>query len=401
LIRLPNHSSPAHRVRYVSDTESLSDVPPHERAGLGEVSARYAFRANDYYLSLIDWNDPADPIRRLIVPDAAELDDWGRLDPSNEAAHTVARGVQHKYTHTVLLLCNEVCGGYCRYCFRKRLFMDGNSEAARDLSEGVRYISEHPEVTNVLLTGGDPLLLATRRLAALLEALRAIPHVRIIRIGSKMPAFNPWRLLDDPDLLALLRKHSEPRRRIYLMAHFDHPRELTDPAVRAIDACINHGVICVNQCPLIRGVNDDPDVLSDLYRELSFIGCSPYYLFQGRPTAGNRPYQVPIVRGWDIFRETIRRGSGLARRPRFVMSHATGKIEIVGVDARYIYLRYHRSQNLAEQGRLLVYHRDDTAFWLDDLEPAARPSRDVVCLAESTTWGAALAENADETVAEL
>ena len=151
---------------------------------------------------------------------------------------TVTRGVQHKYTDTVLLLCSEVCGAYCRYCFRKRLFMDENDEVTTDVSEGLRYIADHPEVTNVLLTGGDPLLMSTRRLVEIFEALRAIPHVRIIRLGSKMPAFDPYRVLDDPKLQAAFRTYSTPQQRIYLMAHFDHPRELTDLAISGVDACI-------------------------------------------------------------------------------------------------------------------------------------------------------------------
>lgn len=114
------------RVRYVRDIDRLSQIPPQERAKLKKVAERYAFRANDYYLGLIDWSNPADPIRQLIIPREEELRDWGRLDASNECAVTVARGVQHKYRHTVLLLCNEVCGAYCRYCFRKRLFMVEN-----------------------------------------------------------------------------------------------------------------------------------------------------------------------------------------------------------------------------------------------------------------------------------
>lgn len=358
------------RIQYVNRIENVSGLPPEQREALREVTQRYVFRANDYYLGLIDWNDPNDPIRQLIIPRLEELHDWGRLDASDEAAVSVAPGVQHKYPHTVLLLCNEVCGAYCRYCFRKRLFMDENDEVTHDVSEGIRYIAANPAVTNVLLTGGDPLLMSTRRLREILAALRAIPHVRIIRIGSKMPAFNPWRILDDPDLQELFRTHSTPRKRIYLMAHFDHPRELTDPAVEGIDQFLRCGVVCVNQCPLIRGINDDPRVLSDLFRELSFIGCPPYYLFQGRPTAGNEPYAVPIVRGWEIFREALRIGSGLARRARYVMSHATGKVAIVGVDDRHIYLRYHRAKDPDLRGRFLVYERDDAALWLDELHPA-------------------------------
>lgn len=358
------------KVKYVRDIDSLTNIPPHEREKLKRVADKYVFRANDYYLSLINWEDPHDPIKQLIIPREEELLDWGKLDASNEASVTVARGVQHKYPHTVLLLCNEVCGAYCRYCFRKRLFMDENDEVANDVSEGIEYIRDHPQVTNVLLTGGDPLLMSTRRLVGIFDALRSIPHVRIIRIGSKMPAFDPWRVLGDESLLAAFRQYSTPRNRIYLMAHFDHPRELTDAAVEGIDACIRAGIICVNQCPLIKGINDDPQVLASMYRELSFIGCPPYYLFQGRPTAGNEPYEVPIVRGWNIFREALRIGSGLARRARFVMSHETGKIEILAVDDRHIYLRYHRAKEAANRGRFMIYKRNDEAYWLDQLIPA-------------------------------
>jgi len=358
------------RAKYVCSIDQLSNIPSHERDRLKRVAQRYAFRCTDYYLGLINWDDPHDPIRQLIIPREEELTDWGDLDASNEAGVTVDHGVQHKYPDTVLLLCNEVCGAYCRYCFRKRLFMNGNDEVTNDISAGLRYIEKHREVTNVLLTGGDPLLMSTRRLAEILDALRQIDHVRIIRIGSKLPAFDPWRVLDDAALQAVFRKASTPRRRVYLMAHFDHPRELTDAAIEGIACCIRNGVICVSQCPLVKGVNDDPDVLAKLYRKLSYIGCAPYYLFQGRPTAGNEPYEVPIVRGWEVFTEALSRGSGLIRRPRFVMSHASGKVEILAVDEERIYMRYHRAKDPADDGRFMIFKRDDDAFWLDQLTPA-------------------------------
>jgi len=357
-----------HKPRYVTALHRVAELTPDEREALARVADRYAFRANDYYLQLIDWSDPNDPIRQLIIPRAEELEGWGDLDASVESRVTVEPGVQHKYPDTVLFLCNSVCAGFCRYCFRKRLFMNGNEEVVKDPSGGGRYVAEHPEVTNVLLTGGDPLLLSTRRLAEIIEGLRAIPHVEIIRIGTKIPAFNPWRILDDPELLHLLGRNSTPHRRIYLMAHFDHPRELTQQAVAAIDSLLRAGVICVNQCPLVKGINDDPGVLSDLFRRLSWMGCPPYYVFQGRPTAGNQPYEVPIVRGWEIFQEALRSGSGLALRARFVMSHASGKVEITGVDRRHIYLRYHRAREAENRGRFMVCKRDDRAYWLDQLE---------------------------------
>lgn len=360
------------RAKYIRSIDQLRNIPPEERERLRRVAERYVFRANEYYLGLVNWDDPHDPIKQLIIPREEELTDWGTLDASNEAAVTVDHGVQHKYPDTVLLLCNEVCGAYCRYCFRKRLFMNDNDEVTNDISAGLRYIEKHREVTNVLLTGGDPLLMSTRRLSEILGALRRIDHVRIIRIGSKMPAFDPWRVLDDPALQAVFRKASTPRRRVYLMAHFDHPRELTDAAIEGIACCIRNGLICVNQCPLVKGINDDPDVLAKLFRKLSFIGCSPYYLFQGRPTAGNEPYEVSIVRGWEVFTEALSRGSGLIRRPRFVMSHESGKVEILAVDEERMYMRYHRPKNPADDGRIMIFKRDDDAFWLDHLTPAEK-----------------------------
>ncbi len=360
---------PKRRVKYIRSVDQVTNIPEAQREKLKKVAERYVFRSNDYYMGLINWDDPNDPIKQLVIPRAEELNDWGELDASKESLVTVQRGVQHKYPHTVLLLCNEVCGAYCRYCFRKRLFMDENDEVVLDVTEGIKYIADTPAVSNVLLTGGDPLLMSTARLTHIFEELRKIPHVRIIRLGSKMPAFDPWRILRDEELQAAFRKYSEPMRRIYLMAHFDHPRELTDAAVAGIDAFIRSGVICVNQCPMIFGINDNADTLSELYQKLAWMGCSPYYLFQGRPTAGNEPYAVPIVRGWLTFHDALRRGSGLARRPKFVMSHETGKIEILAVDGKHIYLRYHRAKDAENRGRFMIYKRDDEAFWLDDLEP--------------------------------
>lgn len=357
------------RAKYIRNLDQVDGISDDEKKRLAPVADKFVFRANDYYLGLIDWNDPEDPIRQLVIPRKEELKDWGNLDASNEESITVERGVQHKYTDTVLLLCNEICGAYCRYCFRKRLFMDENDEVTNDVSDGIRYITNHPEVNNVLLTGGDPLLMSTRRLVEIFAALDEIPHVRIVRLGSKIPAFDPFRILRDEKLHEAFRKYSSGLMRIYLMAHFDHPRELTEVAVDGLKSCMENGLVCVNQCPLIRGINDDPDVLTELYQRLSYVGVAPYYLFQGRPTAGNEPYEVPIVEGWQIFQQAIRQGSGLARRARFVMSHETGKIEILAVDDRFIYLRYHQAKNTKNMDRLITCHRNDDAYWFDQLEP--------------------------------
>ena len=357
----------APKVRYQTRVDQLQELSAAEVDALAPVAKKYAFRINDYYEGLIDWSDPDDPIRRLVIPDVREMSDYGKLDASDEGLVTVARGVQHKYTDTALLLCNEVCGAYCRYCFRKRLFMNGNDDASNDIGPGLEYIKAHPEITNVLLTGGDPLLMSTRRLREIINQVAEIGHVRIIRIGSKMPAFDPWRLRRDRELRSVLRAQ-QGKVAIYLMAHFDHPRELTGEALAELDAFQGCGVTCVNQCPLIRGINDDPDVLAQLWATLSYAGCPPYYLFQGRPTAGNEPYEVPIVEGWNIFQTALTRGSGLARRAKFAMSHATGKIEIMAVDAERIYLRYHQAKDPEDLGRFMTARRNDNAGWLDELQ---------------------------------
>jgi KamA family protein len=361
-------------VKYVRDLAQIKELKEEEREQLDAVARKYVFRANEYYLSLINWDDPNDPIRRLVVPQEGELEDWGELDASSEKSYTVAPGCQHKYPRVALLLVNEVCGAFCRFCFRKRLFMKGNDEVVNDMSPGIEYIRAHPQITNVLLTGGDPLLLSTRKLERIIEQVAAIPHVGIIRIGTKMPAFNPFRILDDPSLLDMIHRYSTPDRRLYMMLHFNHPRELTDEARAAIDQLIKAGAILCNQTPLLKGINDDPEVLGELLRHLSFVGVPPYYVFQCRPTVGNKPFEVPLTQGFSIFEQARSRVGGLAKRGRYVMSHKTGKIEMIAMDDDLIYMRYHRALNPEDESKLMIFRRDDSAYWFDDLVAAREAS---------------------------
>lgn len=365
----PPEKTEKKRAKYILTIDKLPGISEQEKEKLKLVAQKFAFRTNDYYVGLIDWSDPNDPIRRLVIPDERELKQWGILDASNEKAITVEKGVQHKYATTVLLLVNEVCGAYCRYCFRKRLFMNDNDEVTYDIEPGLEYIRNHPEVNNVLLTGGDPMILQTPKLEKIFVALREIPHVKIIRIGSKMPAFNPFRFINDPELMDLFRKYSQADKRIYMMCHYDHPRELTAESREAIRLLIDAGVICVNQNPIIRGISDDPDVMSELWNELSYMGVRQYYVFQGRPTEGNEPFEVPIVEAYFKVEKAKKKCSGLAKGLKFSMSHESGKIEIVGVDEKHIYLKYHRAKETKDEQRFMVCHRDDNAYWLDQLKP--------------------------------
>ena len=355
------------RVKYIIDLKFVDQLSQVEREQLSEVTEKFAFRTNDYYNSLINWDDPNDPIRRIVIPTREELEVWGKLDASNESKYTKVHGLEHKYPDTALLLVTDVCGIYCRFCFRKRLFMNDNDEVARDVSEGLEYIRNHPEVNNVLLTGGDPLILATKKLEKILTALADIPHVRIVRIGSKMTAVNPFRISEDKDLLDLFEWfNTKTGKKLYLMNHFNHPRELTKEAKEAVDLVHRTGTTQTNQTPILKGINDDPDVIKDLIEELSFMGVPPYYLFQCRPTAGNKAYSTKIEETIDIVERARARVSGLAARVRYVMSHETGKIEILGKTESLIFFRYHRAADPQNSGKFMVFRRNPEAHWFDD-----------------------------------
>ena len=365
-----NGQNKAKPIKYLTKLAQIPQLSEAERSDLEKVNEQFVFRTNDYYQSLIDWNDPDDPIRRIVMPDIQELDDWGQLDASNEEKYTKVKGLEHKYTSTALLLVNEVCAAYCRFCFRKRLFMDENDEVTKDISEGLEYIRKHKEITNVLLTGGDPMIMSTSKLEPIIKQIREIDHVKIIRIGTKIPAFNPHKIVNDPSLHEMIKTYSKDEKKIYIMAHFNHPRELTEIAVKGLNMLMQSGAIVVNQTPLIKGVNDDPDVLAELFNRLSFIGVPPYYVFLCRPTLGNEPFAIPVEDGYEIFEVARNKCSGLAKRARLVMSHETGKVEMVGMSDGQVFFKYNRSANVENDGKLLVFESNPDAYWFDDYEEA-------------------------------
>lgn len=357
--------------RYITDIRKIESIPEDKREKLRAITEKFVFRINDYYLSLIDWNDPEnDPIYRLIIPNERELDEYGKWDASDEHTNYVAQGCQHKYGTTALLLVSEVCGAYCRFCFRKRLFRNDVHETSMEVGKGVEYIANHPEINNVLLTGGDSLILATRKIRRILEMLREVPHVKIIRFGTKLPSFNPMRIYEDEELLQTLSQFSMPDKRLYVMAHFNHPRELTDEAYRAIEALQRAGVILVNQTPVLRGINHEPEVLAELLDKLSWAGVTPYYFFQNRPVAGNASFVLSFKEAYKVIEAAKARTSGLGKRIRYVMSHTSGKIEILGIDQGKIYLKYHQARNPDYYGHFMVLDCPDDATWFDDLPGA-------------------------------
>ncbi|HUU17566.1 MAG TPA: KamA family radical SAM protein [Sedimentisphaerales bacterium] len=360
------------QMKYLTRIEQLGQLSEQERTRLKKITETFPFRCNDYYLSLINWDDPEDPIRTIIIPKLHELEKWGRLDPSDEESYTIMPGLEHKYNSTALLLVSNVCEGICRYCFRKRVFINTQREYLRDPAAAIQYIREHKEITNVLLTGGDPLVLTTSKLENIIRQLRQIGHVEIIRIGTKIPAFNPYRIIEDPTLLEMIKKYSTKQKKIYVMSHFVHPRELTEVAVKSVNLLQEAGALLANQTPLIRGLNDDPRVMAELLARLSFIGAVPYYIFQCRPATGNKAYTVPIEEGYEILEQAKSLVSGLAKRARYVMSHATGKIEVLGKTKEFVYLKYHRAADDKDSGRFLIFKSNPNAYWFDDYDEVVR-----------------------------
>ena len=181
-----------------------------------------------------------------------------------------------------------------------------------------------------------------------------------------MPAYDPYRIINDPALLDAIREYSLGEKSIYIMAQFNHPRELTEVACRAVALLQDAGAVIMNQTPLIRGINDDPVVLSRLLGRLSFIGVNPYYVFQCRPTTGNRPFAVPVEESYRIFERARATCSGLSKQARFVMSHATGKIEVVGMTGEHIFFKYNQAADPNDLGRFMVYRGNPEAYWFDD-----------------------------------
>lgn len=358
--------SPMPNPKYISNIEQISQIPEEERQMLKTVTQQFAFRVNDYYLKLIDWNDPDDPIKKLIIPHTGELKEYGSWDASDEESNYAAPGCQHKYETTALLLVSDVCGAYCRYCFRKRLFRDGVNEASLEIEEGLEYVKNHQEINNVLLTGGDPFILATRRIRDILHRLKELEHIHIVRFGSKMPVFNPMRIYEDEELLDVLKEFSGGLRKIYVINHVDHPREMTPEALRCFQALHDAGVIMVNQTPILQGINDDPDVLSELLDRLSWAGVTPYYFFVNRPVIGNAEYALPLKDIYHLVEKAKAKTSGLGKRVRLVMSHSSGKIEILAIEEGKAYLKYHQSRD-GQYGKMMILPCPDHAAWFDDL----------------------------------
>ena len=351
----------------VSDLKKYTALSKTTEKQLEKIINIHPMRVTKYYFSLINWTDKKDPIRKMIIPSVDELNTIGSYDTSGEAESTKLEGMQHKDLQTVLLLSTNQCSAYCRFCFRKRIVGVSNKEILNNFDEAIKYISKNKGITNVLISGGDPLTLDTNILSLFLKKLSKIKHLKFIRIGSRIPVVLPSRIYSDKKLLAVLKKYSTINKRIYIVTHFNHPREITKESKKAIDSLINSNVIINNQTVLMKGVNDSPIILSDLMMKLTGIGVTPYYIFQCRPVSRvKHHFQLPLCKSQEIIRNTRKLLSGPAKRFKFIMSHETGKIEILGMDEKHIYFKYHQSRNPENVGLFFKRKISSTAGWLDD-----------------------------------
>ncbi len=290
----------------LTGAEELSrfvELSDGERAGLAASEGMFRVGLTPYYASLMDPKNPACPIRMQAIPSPRELDfaPAELRDPLGEDSHSPVPAIFHKYPDRCLLLAVDRCAIYCRHCNRRRLVGGDDPTTRSEIDEAIDYIARTPRIRDVLISGGDPLLLSTRRLDSILGRLRAIDHVEIIRVGTRVPVVLPQRI--DDELCQTLRKHQP----FFVNTHFNHPKELTPEAREACGRLVDHGVPVGNQAVLLRGINSSVRCIRQLMRELLKMRVRPYYLFQGDTVLGTDHLRTPVaeaerimdgMRGW-------------------------------------------------------------------------------------------------------
>lgn len=287
----------------------LLSLTEDERAGVDETAAIFRLGISPYYLSLIDAQHPFCPVRMQSIPVRAEARVRpGELrDPLGEDPKRPVEAIVHKYPDRVLFLALDTCSVYCRHCTRRRITHGGEAELSKtELAKGLEYVRAHPEVRDVLISGGDPFLLTDERLDELLSPLRAIKHVEMIRIGTRIPVCLPMRVTES--LAKLLRRHAP----LFVVTHFNHPKEITPEARRACELLVDHGVPVENQAVLMRRVNSDAKIITELSHECLKMRVRPYYLHQMDVAQGLEHLRTPISAGVKIIEQMRGWTTGLA-----------------------------------------------------------------------------------------
>ncbi len=308
------------RLTKLEDLERYMVLTPDERAGVLFAGQKLAMAITPYFFNLIDRNNPHCPIRLQMIPRAGEgvLHAEEMLDSLGEDEHSPVPGLVHRYPDRVLFLVTDRCASYCRYCTRSRLVSNAQDYNFHpEYEQGLRYIESHPEVRDVLLSGGDPLLLSDRKLDHLLGRLRAIKHVEFIRIGSRIPVFLPQRIT--PELCGILKKHGP----IWMSIHVNHPKEATAELRDACERLAFAGVPLGNQSVLLKGVNDDAEIMKSLVHRLLRMRVRPYYLYQMDLITGGAHFKVDVRKGLEIIEALRGHTTGYAV-PQYVIDAPGG-----------------------------------------------------------------------------
>jgi len=300
----------------ISDAKTLSekfDIPLDQ---MQKMEKHFAIKITPYYLSLIQ--EKGDPLYKQVVPDMRELEDSELFeDPLGEDQDSPVNNIVHRYPDRCLFLISPVCASYCRFCTRKRKVGDPSKINMRFIDEGIQYIRNHPEIRDVILSGGDPLLLPDDKIEYVLRNLRGIPHIQILRIGTRVPCFLPQRIT--PELVQMLKRYHP----LFMNVHFNHPDELTPVAVEALGRLADAGIPLGNQTVLLKDVNDDPEIMKKLMQKLLQARVRPYYIYQADMVFGTEHFRTRVEKGLEIIKALRGWTSGLAV-PHFVIDAPGG-----------------------------------------------------------------------------
>ncbi|MEI7958143.1 MAG: KamA family radical SAM protein [Verrucomicrobiota bacterium] len=286
------------RITSLAQLEALMELTPQERAGTILSGNKLALGITPHFFNLIDRQDPHCPIRRQVIPrfEETRISPSEMADPCGEDSHMPVPGLVHRYPDRVLFLVTDRCASYCRYCTRSRVVSGaGEQELHIDFEQAFRYLEAHTEVRDVLLSGGDPLLLSDDRLESILRRLRSIEHIEFVRIGSRIPIFLPQRVT--PELCQMLQRYHP----LWMSVHVNHPRELTVEVRDALGRLADHGIPLGNQSVLLSGVNDSVETMTELVQKLLRCRVRPYYLYQLDLILGSSHLQVPVSKGIEII----------------------------------------------------------------------------------------------------
>ena len=361
-------------VNSIEKLKEYIDITEDREKTLRRVVNNHPMNIPRYYLSLIDVKKENDPIRKLALPSEDELIVSGAMgettkDPYGDDKHNKGNGVLHKYPYSALIVATDYCAMYCRHCFRKAIVGLPNDKTVENFQKAVDYIKKHKEITNVIISGGDPFLINTHRLKTMLHSLIDIKHINYVRIGTRTPVVYPMRFFDD-ELMEYLKEFNK-RKTLYIPTHFNHVNEITNIAKEAVLRLKEAGITVNNQAVLLKGVNDRVEDIEDLMKGLVRIGVNPYYLYQCMPVSRVRHhFQVPLKDGIDIVDRAKERLDGYAKKFKFIMGHDIGKIEVCGrIDNKLILKQIHsRPEEPQKASRMMVMKLDDKAGWLDDMQ---------------------------------